>query len=216
MTCPNCAAVSPEDSRYCCVCGAPLVREKKGTHLVPILILIGLTILGLLVYFSTAAPGPAEVPDTPKSDTPWFSCRNGNLMFDKYAYNGPSQLIVPESLNAVWIEDRCFADSDALTEILLPDTVEHIGQFAFADCDNLRALDIPASVITIGIYAFDGCDRLEAVHIPGSVNLIGMGAFDDCPSLSYIFFDGTQADWQDVFGMELPENVTVCCIDGNI
>lgn len=218
MKCPNCGMSHQDWCRFCSCCGTPLNRrEKKGTHLVPILIMVALTILGLCIYYADTA-APAEVPAAVKSDTPWFTIRNGNLTFDKYVYDGPGELTVPETLEGqrvVWIDDRCFEDADTLTTVLLPDSVEHIGQYAFADCGSLRALDIPASVITIGINAFDGCDSLEALHIPGSVNYIGMDAFRDCPSLSYIFFDGTQADWRAVFGQELEGNVTVVCSDGS-
>ena len=49
MNCPICGTVCDDRDFYCFRCGAglqPLRQPKKGTHLVPILILLLLTVLG--------------------------------------------------------------------------------------------------------------------------------------------------------------------------
>lgn len=217
MTCPGCGAVYDASAHFCGACGTPLTSEKKGTHRVPILIMIALAVLGICVYFATGQM-PEASSSGPFANDPWFTADNGNLMFDKYLYNGSGQLTVPTTVDGevvVWIDDSCFEDCDVLTEIILPDTVEHIGLSAFANCDALRAIDLPPALITVGTGAFAGCDALEAIHIPASVNYIGWDAFAGCDALSYVFYDGTWAQWNLIFGRELGPGVIICCTDGN-
>lgn len=217
MKCPNCGARFDDNCRFCGACGTALVPEKRGGHLVPILLMLALTIAGLCIYFICGSPAEPEV-SVPTFDSSWFTADNGNLKFDKFAYNGSGQLSVPpfiEGEAVIWVDDRCFEDCDVLTEVFLPGTVEHIGTAAFADCDSLMAIDLPDSLITIGGGAFRSCDSLEAVHVPDSVNFIATDAFDNCGALSYVFYDGTWAGWNAIFGSELAPGVTICCADGN-
>ena len=48
-------------------------------------------------------------------------------------------------------------------EIMIPDSVTEIGDFAFADCIILRELVIPANVQTVGNNPFKGCTALHTV-----------------------------------------------------
>ena len=50
-------------------------------------------------------------------------------------------------------------------------------------------LVIPDSVTTIEEYAFMSCDALTSVTIGNSVTTIGVGAFWGCDSLTSVFFE---------------------------
>ena len=52
-------------------------------------------------------------------------------------------------------------------------------------------LVIPDSVTSIGDYAFEGCDSLTSVMIPDSVTSIGSSAFYNCSSLTSVTFKDT-------------------------
>jgi len=56
--------------------------------------------------------------------------------------------------------------SDALTKIVLPDTVEEIGEFAFAGLENLQEIKMPKQLKQVGIYAFIACPSLTSINIP--------------------------------------------------
>ena len=219
MFCPYCGAVCQESHRFCAACGGHLpTKEKKGTHRVPLLILTLLAVLGTCVFFAVPRTTPEPPPTEATEARDWFTAEDGNLRFDAEAYTGSGQLEVPKRVGrefVIWIDDNCFEDCDMLTEILLPDTVQHIGTAAFADCDSLRGIDLPQGLITLGRECFRSCGRLEAVHIPDSVNFVGADAFSGCDSLRYIFYDGTQQKWQQVCGQDLGPNVTVICSDGS-
>lgn len=214
MTCSNCGAVFDDSSRFCGVCGSPLTAPKKGSHLVPILILLVLTIVGTCVFF--AAGGTPATPAPQVSQDSVFTVTHGNLYTDS-VFPGVAELTVPDTiggLNVTGIGRYCFSECDDLVVVHLPDSVTTIGEFAFAGCDSLRAMELPGSVKEIGPDAFWNCPSLEAIRIPDSVKSVGPGVFDGCDSLAFIFYDGTIEQWHAVFGQKLPPETTVCCTDG--
>ena len=50
---------------------------------------------------------------------------------------------------------------------------------------------IPDSVTNIGQYAFSGCRSLTSITIPESVKEIGREAFAYCPNLKEVIMDGS-------------------------
>ena len=66
-------------------------------------------------------------------------------------------------------------DTNALTSVIIPDSVTTIGNFAFID-SGLTSVIIADSVTTIGNFAFYN-NALTSVTIPDSVEAIGLGGF---------------------------------------
>lgn len=60
--------------------------------------------------------------------------------------------------------------------VIIPNTVEHIGEYCFYGCKNLKKIVIPPSVKTIGNYAFSECS-IDKLVVPNSVKSIGSGCF---------------------------------------
>ncbi len=79
-----------------------------------------------------------------------------------------------------------YIDNEILTEIILPDTVTSIGNFAFFGCSSLKSVTIPNSVTSIGYRAFYGCENITSVTIPNSVTSIGNDAFFGCEVLAKV------------------------------
>lgn len=78
-----------------------------------------------------------------------------------------------------WIGSNAFSGRSALTEVILPDSLEEIGSGAFRGC-GLNEIQIPAAVTTIGANAFAGCASLDTVDLPGGITSIGENAFSGC------------------------------------
>jgi hypothetical protein len=53
----------------------------------------------------------------------------------------------------------------SLTDIVIPNSVKKIDQFAFSLCDGLKSIVIPSSVDTIVSAAFAGCGNLEKIDV---------------------------------------------------
>ena len=100
--------------------------------------------------------------------------------------------------------DGFFENCSSLTYIIIPESVEYIGDHAFAWCSSLTSITIPYSVTSIGKYAFSDCSSLTSpvynAHcfaymprsykghytIPKGIKQIVGGAFYECSSLTSI------------------------------
>lgn len=212
MTCPNCHAFCGENDRFCSYCGQPFQR-KTGSHRIPILVLVILSVLGIGVYFATR-----NAPDTDLSETPWFQVWEGYLYFDGSLYTGDSQVVVPSEIDGKTVyglSDGCFENCTDITTVILPDTLTEINNDAFAGCTSLRGIYLPENVYVIGAGAFSGCTELEAICIPSSIRYIGPDTFDGCGSLVHIFFDGSYTRWLELYDEFINQKTAVYCEDGS-
>jgi len=71
-------------------------------------------------------------------------------------------------------------------DVVLPDGIKAVGEFAFFVCRELTSVVVPEGVKTIGRGAFKGCTSLMAVTLPASLSDIGRDAFGDCHALSEV------------------------------
>lgn len=77
-----------------------------------------------------------------------------------------------------------FANSLALENIIIPDTVTSIASNAFAGCTALKSVSLPASITSISNGAFNGCTSLESCIIEGEITSIPQNMFKGCSVLS--------------------------------
>ena len=74
-----------------------------------------------------------------------------------------TDLVIPEGVTS--IGDYAFDNCTALTSVTIPDGVTSIGAYAFRRCEGLISVTIPPSLTTIHSSAFIWCFNLDAVHI---------------------------------------------------
>ena len=79
-----------------------------------------------------------------------------------------------------------YLNGEKITNLIIPEGVDSIKDYAFYNCNSLTSVTIPNSVTYIGESAFEDCEFLTSVTIPNSVTYIGERAFEDCNSLSSI------------------------------
>ena len=60
--------------------------------------------------------------------------------------------------------DCLFRWCGGLEEIVVPETVTHVGACSFIGCENLKKVEILADDATLWWDAFSGADNLEEVH----------------------------------------------------
>lgn len=64
------------------------------------------------------------------------------------------------------------------------DETKFIQTNAFYGCENLKSIVVPNTVESIGDFAFYNCASLKSVVIPKNVSAIGSSAFLSCPNLT--------------------------------
>ena len=124
--------------------------------------------------------------------TTWF----GIDFFDSFAnplYNGAHlyvdgqeviDLVIPEGV--VSIGNYAFDNYTALTSVTIPDGVTSIGESAFCNCNSLSRISFPPTLRNIGNSSFWGCNSLTSVIIPEGVSSIGEAAFSECNELTNV------------------------------
>lgn len=67
-------------------------------------------------------------------------------------------------------------------------------------------------VVEILVNAFIGCTALRSITLPATITLVSADCFLPCTSLETIYFNGTEAQWNSIEGIEtagIAESVTI-------
>lgn len=119
--------------------------------------------------------------------------------------------------NPMYYASRLHVDGQILKgNVIIPDTVKKIPQYAFSKCQKITGIAIPDSVTSIGDNAFYDCDGLTNITIPDSVISIGKSAFCNCESLAGVTLsnnlssisDSTFYNCGSLTSIAIPDNVT--------
>ena len=120
-----------------------------------------------------------------------FSSRkldDGTLEITRYT-GGSKNISVPENIKGVPVSsigDRAFSDEEGtlgLKSVVIPDSVNNIGNYAFNCCRSLENIDLGKNIVSIGNSAFYGCEMLKSVELPSGLTKVGYSAFSCCSSL---------------------------------
>ncbi len=114
-----------------------------------------------------------------------FTVMEGTKVIGEYALAGHdfvNEVILPNSV--VEIGDYAFAIGN-ITSIVLPDSIKRIGKFAFYS-NELTRINIPKSVETIEEGAFKHCFELKEIEIPEGIKKLEDGAFERCRDLKTV------------------------------
>ena len=102
------------------------------------------------------------------------------------------------------LEYITFGDAEKTDTVIIPETVQKIGNYVFMNCEKIKNIKLPSNLKIIGKTCFQGCISLTGLFIPQSVESIGGGIFGDCDALqsveiedennNFIFKDGILYD----------------------
>ena len=73
-----------------------------------------------------------------------------------------------------------------LDTIVLPPSVNSLGQYAFAFCTNLKSINLPVTQKTLPVSFFESCTSLESIELPATLTTISTDAFYGCTKLAHV------------------------------
>jgi hypothetical protein len=83
----------------------------------------------------------------------------------------------------LWYGAKLYLNNQELTELVIPEGIAEIKNYAFYDCSSLTSVSIGNGVTSISDSAFRNCSSLTSVSIGNGVTSIGYEAFEYCSSL---------------------------------
>ena len=88
------------------------------------------------------------------------------------------------SSNPLCYAGYLYLNGRVLTEVIIPNTINAIKNYALYNAVSIRSIVIPNSITSIGFQAFYNCSGLHSIIIPESVTSIGDNAFRNCFNLT--------------------------------
>lgn len=113
-------------------------------------------------------------------------CEAADNTLTGYTFNyrtGLEKIILPKSLEV--IGDGAFNGDENLTEIVMFDNVREIGGIAFYET-SIKNINIPEGVEMIAMSTFSSCKYLESITLPSTLRIIEPMAFMNCKALQEI------------------------------
>lgn len=120
------------------------------------------------------------IPDSIRS----IGARAFDSRFEKYATLARTNVTLDELANGL-------NEVNAIEEVLLPNTIEFIGEEAFGRCEHLKRIEVPSSVRAMGAGVFAECSQLVYAKINTSLDVLPMCTFADCDSLQKVELPST-------------------------
>lgn len=130
----------------------------------------------------------------------WCKCNilgidSNPLRYAQHLYLNDTEvtdLMIPDGITSVG--NYAFLGWTALTSVRIPNSVSSIGDNAFNGCTGLTSIYIPNSVTEIGQVAFEGCTALKSVTLGNAITTIGLSAFSGCTALTSITIPNSVTD----------------------
>ncbi len=94
-----------------------------------------------------------------------------------------TELVIPNSVTE--IKNYAFYNCKCITGLLIPKSVTGIGEGAFYGCDELTEVTFEnnSSLKSIGNFVFSGCSKITSFEVPNGVTSIGSRALSHCGEL---------------------------------
>lgn len=93
-------------------------------------------------------------------------------------------IVLPDTIEV--IGEKAFKECVCLEKIVFSDSLERIDKYAFYECTSLKEIDFPQSLKDICEFAFSDCESLEKVELPDGLEHLGKSSFADCYSLKML------------------------------
>lgn len=155
-----------------------------------------LTVMGTGMFQGCTALTSLTIPTaiTALPSSTFYGCtaltsvtlHNGITSIGGQAFDGCTsltELTLPAQLQSVGIS--AFRGS-GIRSLVLPETVNSLGNNIFAECPNLESVTLPSGLTRLPNQLFDKCPKLTTVNIPVGVTSLPDYFFRSCTSLQHV------------------------------
>lgn len=131
-------------------------------------------------------------------DTAWYENQpDGPVYAGRILYKYKGTMVGDTSFEVAdgttGISGSAFSGKSGLKELIMPDTVVHIGAYAFKDCSNLERVRLSKELRYVGTHIFEDCDLLKELYVPQKVYLFAE-TFGES-EIYTIYYEGDEAAW---------------------
>lgn len=99
-----------------------------------------------------------------------YTLQKTGISIKRYRGTGTCAIIPAqiERKPVISIEKKAFLSCKTIQEIMLPNTIQEIGDWAFAHAEQLRSITVPLCYLNHGKELFLGCKRLKEIVLDGT------------------------------------------------
>ena len=92
---------------------------------------------------------------------------------------------------------KLYLKGNPITNLVVPDDVISISDYAFSRCSGITSITIPDSVTSIGNCAFSSCP-LTTLKIGKGLKSIGKNAFNGIKVIPELYYAGSEEEWKGI------------------
>ena len=167
------------------------------TNIEEVVILDGVTSIGMNAFYGCSNLASIEISKSVTTiwDQAFGGCDKLSSVYitDISAWCEIETSLFTNGANPLVCGATLYLNGEEITELVIPEGVSKIGNYAFYGCDKLERIEIPNTVTSIGSYAFCNCTNLKSAIFPDSIITINGGTFSCCSSLENIVIPDTVA-----------------------
>ena len=152
------------------------------------------TSIGDYAFSSCTGLTKVIVPDIAKwCNISFFDSYANPLSYAHHLYSDENteitELVIPEGVTS--IGNYAFCNCEDITSVVIPKGVNKIGDNTFSGMKSLSSLLLPEGLTTIGSYAFAHCSSIKEVVLPEGLTSFGSNVFAYCTSIESVSFPST-------------------------
>ncbi|MBO7684753.1 MAG: leucine-rich repeat protein, partial [Kiritimatiellae bacterium] len=176
----------------------PMGAFESCTGLTNVTVEAGVEVIGNASFYRCTGLSSFTIPDSVKvvEDIAFGSCRFVDAtaidhveMVDGWVVDADTEtlteVVVPGDVRG--IANNAFDNCRKLTNAVLEAGVARVPDYAFNCATKLADVSLPDTVTEIGAFAFCNCDSLVEAWVPSNVVSVGEGAFASCTALEAVY-----------------------------